>query len=30
MPPAPRLHRFRPRLIDALAGYDRQRFAADL
>ncbi|MEP6739310.1 MAG: SulP family inorganic anion transporter [Caldimonas sp.] len=23
------LHRFRPRLIDALVGYDKQRFAAD-
>jgi SulP family sulfate permease len=30
MPPASRLHRFRPRLIDALKGYDRRRFAADL
>ena len=27
---SPRLHRFRPRLIDALAGYDRRRFVADL
>ena len=26
---APRLHAFRPRLIDDLAGYDRQRFIAD-
>jgi sulfate permease, SulP family len=26
---APRLHRFRPRLLDDLAGYDRRRFAAD-
>jgi sulfate permease, SulP family len=26
----PQLHRFRPRLIDALAGYDRRRFLADL
>ncbi len=25
-----RLHAFRPRLVDALAGYDRRRFAADL
>ncbi len=25
-----RLHRFRPRLLDAVAGYDRSRFAADL
>jgi SulP family sulfate permease len=25
-----RLHRFRPRLIDAMAGYSRQRFLADL
>ncbi len=24
------LHRFRPRLIDALAGYDRRRFGADV
>ena len=23
------LHRFRPRLVEALAGYDRRRFAAD-
>ncbi|MDQ6640222.1 MAG: hypothetical protein M3Z15_11265, partial [Pseudomonadota bacterium] len=27
---APRLHRFRPRLVDDLAGYDRHRFGADL
>jgi SulP family sulfate permease len=27
---APRLHRFRPRLLDDLAGYDGRRFAADL
>ena len=26
----PALHRFRPRLIDALAGYNRRRFLADL
>jgi SulP family sulfate permease len=26
----PALHVFRPRLVDALAGYDRQRFYADL
>jgi SulP family sulfate permease len=26
---ASRLHRFRPRLLDALVGYDRKRFAAD-
>ncbi len=26
----PTLHRFRPRLVDALAGYDRARFARDL
>jgi SulP family sulfate permease len=25
-----RLHRFRPRLLDALQGYDRRRFATDL
>lgn len=25
-----RLHRFRPRLLDALTGYDRRRFASDL
>ena len=24
-----RLHRFRPRLVDAMAGYDRRQFAAD-
>lgn len=29
MPPVP-LHPFRPRLLDALQGYDRQRFFADL
>jgi SulP family sulfate permease len=27
---APRLHAFRPRLVDDLAGYDRRRFGADL
>ena len=27
---APRLHRFRPRLLDELAGYDRRRFGADV
>ena len=27
---SPRIHRFRPRLLDALTGYDRRRFAADL
>ena len=27
---APRLHPFRPRLLDDLAGYDRRRFGADL
>ncbi|HZV92269.1 MAG TPA: SulP family inorganic anion transporter, partial [Caldimonas sp.] len=27
---ANRLHSFRPRLLDALADYDRRRFAADL
>jgi len=26
----PVLHRFRPRLLDALVGYDKRRFAADL
>ena len=26
---AGRLHRFRPRLLDTLVGYDRQRFFAD-
>jgi len=26
----PRLHPFRPRLLDALKGYDRQRFGADV
>ena len=26
----PRLHAFRPRLVDDLAGYDRRRFGADL
>src|SRR3954447_11230100 len=26
----PPLHRFRPRLLDAVAGYDRRRFGADL
>ena len=30
MPWAPRLHRFRPRLLDALQGYDRRRFMADV
>jgi hypothetical protein len=25
----PRLHRFRPRLLDALSGYDGRRLAAD-
>jgi SulP family sulfate permease len=24
------LHRFRPRLLDAIAGYDRHRFLSDL
>jgi SulP family sulfate permease len=28
--PLPALHRFRPRLLDALQGYDRKRFGADL
>jgi sulfate permease, SulP family len=28
--PLPPLHRFRPRLFDALAGYDRQRLLADV
>ena len=28
--PGARLHRFRPRLLDALQGYDRARFAKDL
>ena len=28
--PRPQLHPFRPRLLDALRGYDRARFAADL
>ena len=27
---APRVHRFRPRLFDAVAGYDRRHFLADL
>ena len=27
---APRVHRFRPRLLDTVSGYDRRRFAADL
>lgn len=27
---SPRVHRFRPRLLDALKGYDRQRLVADL
>ena len=27
---APRLHPFRPRLLDDLAGYDARRFGADL
>jgi SulP family sulfate permease len=27
---SPVLHKFRPRLLDALAGYDRRRFLADL
>jgi SulP family sulfate permease len=27
---APRLHSFRPRLLDDVAGYDRRRFGADL
>ena len=26
----PRFHRFRPRLLDALRGYNRQQFSADL
>jgi SulP family sulfate permease len=30
LPPLPTLHRFRPRLLDALQGYDRRRFATDL
>ncbi|HET9976491.1 MAG TPA: SulP family inorganic anion transporter, partial [Burkholderiaceae bacterium] len=28
--PATRLHRFRPRLVDSLRGYDRGRFLADV
>ncbi len=30
MPPLPPLHRFRPRLLDALQGYDRPRALADI
>ena len=30
LPRGIRLQRFRPCLIDSLAGYDRRRFAADL
>ncbi len=30
MPPLPQLHRFRPRLLDALQGYDRPRALADI
>jgi SulP family sulfate permease len=29
-PPSIRLHRFRPRLLDAMAGYGQRRFLADL
>ena len=28
--PMPSLHRFRPRLLDTLQGYDKQRFFTDL
>ena len=28
--PTPPLHRFRPRLLDALKGYDRQRLGSDI